>query len=392
VNIQGDFSGPVDARHMALTGSALPLILALLAVVMFVLLVIGPVRGRGVRTVATRAAAALALNASVVALCGVLLNDRYLFYVTWADLVGAGETQGQTLTAGGGAAAATDAKLPVAIHVDPNATLPPLPSPGGQWQDYPAVTGPSSGVTGQILVYLPKGYDPTSSRTYPVIEALHGWPGGPSAVDHEMALDSTFQGLVDQKALRPPIVVMPQINTPLTVDTECVDAPPGHGLKTMTWLGADVPAWTAAHFRVDAARSSWLALGVSYGGWCAANVGMHYPAVFGGAVSFMGYFAPEFYGYKPFRDDPAGLKTYDLTWMARHRPPPIAMWLMASKEDRSAYAALVPFVKAARAPLSVTAHVLTHGGHNVDTIPPTLSPMVTWLVATLPGFDPHGRA
>lgn len=376
---------------MALTGSALPALLGLVAVVLFLALILG-VGPAGPRlAVATRAAEALLLNATVVLLCGVLLNNQFLFYVTWSDLLGSAGSQGQTLRAGGAVGRAESARLPSAIRVDPHATLAPLPSPGEQWQDYTAVTGAASGLTGQILVYLPKGYDPSAATTYPVIEALHGWPGGPSAVNHEIALDTTFQSLVDRGAVRAPIVVMPQINTPLTVDTECVNAPAGQGMQTMTWLGRDVPDWIATHFRVAAARTSWLVLGASYGGWCAANIGMHYPAVFGGAVSFMGYFAPEFYGYKPFRNDPAGLKTYDLTRTARHDPPPLALWVMASKEDRSAYADLVPFVRAVRAPLSVTAHVLTHGGHNVDTIPPTLSPMLKWLVATLPGFDPHGR-
>ncbi len=376
---------------MALTGSALPLLLALVAIVLFIALVVGRGPRRRATAMVVRGLEAVGLNVAVVLLCGVLLNNQFLFYVTWGDLLGSGGTEGQNLRAGGPVAKIATVKLPQAIHVDPNAILPPLPSPGQQWQNY-TVTGASSGVTGQVLVYLPKGYDPSAKKAYPVIEALHGWPGGPSAVNHELTLDTTFQQLIDKGAVRAPIVVMPQINTPLTVDTECVNAPPGQGPQTMTWLGADVPAWTAAHFRVAESRTSWLILGASYGGWCAANVGMHYPAVFAGAVSFMGYFAPEFYGYKPFRNDPAGLKTYDLASMARHHPPPLAMWLMASKEDRSAYADLVPFVKAARSPLSVTAHVLAHGGHNVDTIPPTLAPMLKWLVATLPGFDPHGRA
>lgn len=184
---------------------------------------------------------------------------------------------------------------------------------------------------------------------------------------------------------------MPRINVPLTLDTECVDPPAGvAGPKTLTWLGSDVPQWIASDFRVDHRRTGWAVVGVSYGGWCAAVVGMHNPRVFGAAASFMGYAKPEFTAaYEPFASDPEGLRGYDLAWLARHDPPPIAVWLMASKEDRGAYAALSSMLGAVRSPMSVTAHVIPHGCHNIATVPPTVPALMAWLAKTLPGFRPH---
>lgn len=373
---------------MSLTGTLLPLVLGAAALVLFVVLVRDRGRRRGHLALLLRSAQLLGLNLLTIALCSVVLNDRYLFYVTWSDLVGGYSPAAVSVVRG--AHEPVRADLPPQLHFRPvTSRLAPLPQPGSRLQTY-IVTGSRSGVTGQILVELPKGYDPAAHRTYPVVEALHGWPGGPTAVNREIDLPGAFQRLQDDHALAATIVVMPQINTPTTLDTECVNAPAGTGPQTLTWLGTDVPQWAADHFRVADKRTAWLALGASYGGWCAANVGMHYPRVFGGAVSFMGYFAPEFYGYKPFANDPARLQTYDLTRMAATSPPPISLWAMASKEDHGAYRALVPFLKAARAPLAVTAYVLQHGGHNVATIPPTLPSMAAWLVHALPGFAARG--
>jgi len=373
---------------VSLTGWALPSLLALVALALFVVIVAGRPRRGGVAGILGRATAAVSMCAAVVATCAVVLNDHYLFFVTWTDVLDNGSSASTTVSRG--ALPAVADTLPPAVTVAPaTAVLAPLPAPGQQWQTY-TVKGARTGLVGQVLVYLPKGYDPNSGVRYPVIEALHGWPGGPTAVNHELNLDTTFQSLVDAHRVAPPIVVMPQINIPLTLDTECVNAPTGQGPQTMSWLGQDIPTWIGTHFRVADRRTSWLVLGASYGGWCAANVGLHYPATFGGAVSFLGYNSPEFApAYVPFKSDPAGLKTYQLVSVAGHHPPPIALWLMASKEDHSAYAALVALLKAARPPLSVTAHVLHHGGHNVATIPPTEAAMVSWLVKTLPGFAPH---
>lgn len=373
---------------MSLTGWALPAVLIAIVVVLLVVIALGRPRRRGPLGLLGRAGAAVTMCAAAIAVCGVALNDQYLFFVTWSDVIDSGSSASTTVSRG--ALPTVADTLPPGVRTAPDsATLPPLPAPGRQWQSY-TVKGASTGLVGQVLVYLPKGYDPDSRTRYPVIEALHGWPGGPTAVNHELDLDTTFQSLVDAKKVAPPIVVMPQINIPLTLDTECVDAPAGKGPETMRWLGQDIPAWVGRHFRVADRRTSWLVLGASYGGWCATNVGMHYPATFGGAVSFMGYNSPEFYpAYLPFKDDPSGVKPYRLVSLAGHHSPPMAIWLMASKEDRSAYAALVALLKAARPPLSVTAHVLRHGGHNVATIPPTEASMLSWLVKTLPGFAPH---
>ena len=41
------------------------------------------------------------------------------------------------------------------------------------------------------------------------------------------------------------IVVVPRVDTPSSLDTECLDAAPG-GPQTDTWLSHDLPAWTTS--------------------------------------------------------------------------------------------------------------------------------------------------
>ena len=370
--------------EMGLTDQGLPVLLGVLAVVVFVVVATGwpHPRRRAVR-VAVRAGQTVVLNALVLLLAGVLLNDQYLFYVSWADLFGSGADQvGHVVTAGDPHAGGT-VRLRPALHG--SAVLPPLPSPGQRVQTY-TVTGGRSGLTGQVIVLLPKGYDPVEATTYPVIESLSGYPGTPRSNFHGFALDTTFQDLVDRHTVRAPIIVMPQINTPNSLDTECVNAPGRTGLQTETWLAQDVPLWTAAHFRVAVQRTSWAAMGFSYGGWCAAMLAMHHPETYGAAMSLMGYFRPEFGpAYDPLTK---GVGSYDLAHLARTAPPPVSLWLMASKDDPTAYPQLVAFLKSVRSPMSVTSVVLRTGGHRVDTIPPVLPGMLAWLRGAMPGFTP----
>ena len=369
---------------LGLTDQGLPVVLGILAVVVFVVVAAGwPHPSRRWLRVAVRAGQTVLLNALVLVLAGVLLNDQYLFYVSWADLLGSGADQvGHVVTAGDPHAGGT-VHLRNALHG--SAVLLPLPSPGQRVQTY-TVTGSHSGLTGQVIVLLPKGYDPAKATTYPVIESLSGYPGTPRSNFHGFALDTTFQDLVDRHTVRAPIIVMPQINTPNSLDTECVNAPGRTGLQTETWLAQDVPLWTAAHFRVSVQRTSWAAMGFSYGGWCAAMLAMHHPGTYGAAMSLMGYFRPEFGpAYDPLTK---GVGSYDLAHLARTTPPPVSLWLMASKDDPTAYPQLVAFLKSVRSPMSVTSVVLRTGGHRVDTIPPVLPEMLSWLRGALPGFTP----
>lgn len=102
------------------------------------------------------------------------------------------------------------------------------------------------------------------------------------------------------------------------------------------------------HFRVRTDRLSWATLGYSYGGWCAASLGLRHPDVFGAAVVFPGYFRPQFsVGFAP---NGPGLHGFDLVALAATERPPVALWVLASKEDGTSWPTTQEFLGAARAP------------------------------------------
>lgn len=369
---------------MQLTGLSLVVLLGLSALVTFVLLVAGWPRWQAKamqRT--TRAVQAIALNVFIIALCGVLLNNQYLFYSSWADLLASDSTAVQQHH-GGKAAAVVSARVngPGFSGMPTPAVLPSLPQPGARLQDY-RVVGARSKSRGQVLVYLPAGYDPRSTHAYPVIIGLHGFPSAPQSFVRLNFL-SAIDALTAQHTMAPTIVVIPRIDTPAALDTECVNGGPGQP-QTDTWLSHDVPAWTAGHFHVQTTRTSWAAVGYSYGAWCAASVTMRHPDVFGAAISMAGYFRPRFSpGYTPPTRSTGG--SYDLVSIAHQKPPPVALWVLASREDHGSYPTTDAFLRASRPPLHVTATVLDHGGHHNSLFTPYVPEALRWLANTLPGF------
>ena len=369
---------------MELTDAGPVVLLAVLALVVFGLVVAGwPRWGSRVGRAVVRGVQVVLLNVLVLALAGAALNDQYLFYSSWGDLFGSRSTSVQ-VHHGGTSPDVVSAPVsgPGLRGVTAPAVLPPLPQPGARLQTYTVVDSRSN-AEGQVYVHLPVGYDPRSSRTYPVILGLHGFPSGPRGF---LKLDflSSVDALTAEGRLAPSIVVVPRIDTPASLDTECVNGGAGQP-QTDTWLARDIPAWTVHHFHVKQTRTSWATLGYSYGAWCAASLSMRHPDVFGAAVVLLGYFRPDFSAaYDPLTA--ASGRGYDLVTMARTAPPPVAMWVLTSREDPLSYPTTSKFLSVARSPLDVTGTVLAHGGHRDSVFTPYVPAALVWLAQTLPGF------
>jgi pimeloyl-ACP methyl ester carboxylesterase len=368
---------------VALTSTSLLVVLGLLCVAVFAAVVAGQprLRRRGTQ-MASRGALVLVLNVLVLALVGAAVNDQFGFYVSWSDLAGAGSPVTVTHH---GATARRAATARVGHGLAPSSAFSAAPLTAGRIQHLDVV-GPHSGVHAPVTVLLPAGYSATAATRYPVIEALHGFPGSSNSWVTGMQVQPALDALVASHTIRPSIVVMPQINIPSHVDGECVNGPPGTP-QVETWLARDVPEYVASHFRVDTRRSSWAVAGYSEGGWCAAMVGLRHPDVFGGDIVFSGSFQPEFTrAYRPFgTTTPA---RYDLIRLARNAPPPLAMWVQSAKPDGYSYPQTARFLKAVRAPLSVTTDLLKTGGHREQLWAAELPTALTWLAHAVPGFAP----
>lgn len=383
---------------MHLTGRPLVLLMAASAVVALVVCVavLPRLTGRGLRSAVSRGLVLIGF-AAVCLLTGALaLNSSFGFFGSWRDLAGAilpAPSPGPHIDSPASTSVQTVDPATVAATPAPQ-QLPLHPVGGEQGPDNRSlvfqVTGRSSGLTGQVVVALPAGYDDpaNANRTYPVIEAFHGYPGHATQWVYEMGIDTALQSAVSGGLVAPAIVVSPALSFPDGVDTECVDGPGGDP-KVETWLAKDIPQWIVENLRVRTDRSTWVTMGLSSGGWCAAMAAMLHPDQYSAAVVMGGYFRPQFSGnYRPFASNEPAAARYDLVRLGRDAPPPVAMWIQTSKEDQVSYRPSAEFIGAAQAPMSVTVDMLDHGGHRFDIWQKELPAALAWLGSTVPGFAP----
>ena len=369
---------------MSLTGSGLLWVLAALAAALFAAVVSGwPRRGPAALRITGRALPVLALNGVVVLGCLAVLNDQYVFYTSWGDLFGSRQAQAFAHHGGTTSAALTATVVGPGLAPGRRAARrhpPPAGSPDaalhgarprdrclgararlpahgvrpGRQPDLPGDPGPAR-VAGRAPELHPRSLPQHATPSPPPT----GWP--------RRSWSSPDQRPANHR--------------------HRVRRRPSGDPRTDTWLSSVVPRWAVSHLHVQTRRTSWTTLGYSYGGWCAASVAMRHPDVFGGAVVFEGYFQPDFLaGYDPL--GPAQLKGYDLVHLAAHAPPPIAMWVFASRQDTLAYPTTARFLATARSPLSVSATIVKVGGHRTSIYSPYVRPALQWLASTLPGFGP----
>ncbi len=129
---------------------------------------------------------------------------------------------------------------------------------------------PSLGGDRRALVWLPAGYDSTTGR-YPVVEILHGRPGGPDDIFAGLRLLSIAPTMV------PFIAVVPDGHGPVISDGDFADT---SKQALGAALGDDLQRWLDANYRTD---RHWSAMGLSSGGFGAAYLAtrpsVHYNAV-----------------------------------------------------------------------------------------------------------------
>ena len=340
-------------------------------------------------TVLGRLGLLLGTNVAVLLLAFALLNDTFQFFSDWSDLIGTASTQTTTAAGGGQASGAVAVSVapPAAVPVS-TATVLHHANGGVVYQ----VTGAVSGVSASVLVDLPQGYgDPAnSSRRYPVLVGMAGYPAPVTQLSSLYPVVATEQALQQSHELGPVINVYPHAWTPSSRDTECVDGPDGAvpADRLETWLTVDVPAWVRATFRANPQRSAWATWGESAGGWCASMMTMLHPDTFSAAISLGGYFRPSWGNWVPYPPGDPALARYDLVDLAHRAPPPVALWLFAGRGDSYAFPSTDQLIAAARPPLSVTAQIASSGGHRISEWKPWLPVALRWLGHNVSGFAP----
>jgi enterochelin esterase-like enzyme len=341
--------------------------------------------------IAARAGLLLMVNVLVLLTAATQLNAQFLFFADWTDLRGAFTSVVTATRVSRGTAASHAAKGRVTgTAAEAGRTLAPLPNGRVSQSGVISYTvkGPKSGITGTVVVQLPPGYTAAGNASvkYPVIEAFQGYPGDARSWIDGMNLGGVSAQQAAAKKMSPVLVVSPQVELPAGVDTECVNGIPGTP-QVETWLAQDVPNFVTHTFRVKTERSSWAAIGLSAGGWCAAMVTMLHPAQYSAAIVMGGYFRPEFGPYyNPYPAKGRLASHYDLIALTRRNPPPVAIWLETSHADPVSYTSSAAFLKATKPPLAVDATVLQHAGHRISLWQGLLPASLSWLGANVPGF------
>lgn len=379
---------------MSLTGSLLQWGSIAAAAVAFAVVVVlwGRLARAGTLAVLARSAALIGVNALVVFAMLVSANDHFSFYSGWDDLTGTGAaavvtTHGAASGAATGATAQSSALLAGTLHpTAPEGT----PVAGFDDRVQQLTVSGASGTTGTALVVLPRGYHDASQAgtTYPVVVALHGYPGNPRQWLTALDVRPAVAVAVKAHQLADPIVVIPDLGIPAGRDTECLDGPQGQP-QVETWLSSDLPKAVEASYRARTSPQAWAAMGFSMGGWCAAEMSVLHPQQYGAGIVMGGYFRYDpSSGYQPFAQGSPQAQAHDLVAVAKDHPPTVSLFVATSKDDPESWPTTKAFLAAAKAPTSVTSLIAKTGGHRSDVWAGQMPQALVWLGGAVPGFAP----
>jgi S-formylglutathione hydrolase FrmB len=157
-----------------------------------------------------------------------------------------------------------------------------------------AMTAPWKGAaaTAEVVIYTPPGFNAHGSIKYPVIYETPSpyalWDGGTNV---GVALDL----LIDGGEMPATIVAFISSAGGYYVDSQCANSYDGREWFDK-YVTQTVVAWVDSHYPTIAAPQARAIAGMSQGGFCAANLALRHPDVFGTSISFSGYFHAGFGG------------------------------------------------------------------------------------------------
>ena len=247
------------------------------------------------------------------------------------------------------------------------------------------LAGARSHLNRYALVYLPAAYFQRSQarRRFPVSELFHGYPGNPVNWFNGLHVARVLDAEIADGQMPPLIAVAPTDND-VGRDSECVNAVRGE--QDDTYLGVEVPALIQRDFRTLREPHSWATIGYSTGGFCAVNIALHHPSLYGAAASLSGYFTPlvnRDTGDLYLRDVAARLFNTPV-WVVRHERVDLPLYLVASLGDPSAVRAMQDMRQVAGHRMPVVTVTLPSGGHNFHVWYAASLTAIPWLAAHLP--------
>ncbi|MDQ6714516.1 MAG: esterase family protein [Actinomycetota bacterium] len=242
------------------------------------------------------------------------------------------------------------------------------------------LNGAASGVTMRVWVWLPPQYDdPAYARTnFPVLVL---YPGG-DGVDYTQWFSPEKVGIVAQGAaagqVSPFIIVEPQLQPSVSLDTECTDLE-GQP-KVGTFMESDVPNMIHATFRVAANRTGWGIGGASSGAYCAARLLLARPDLYSVGATLGGYFLIQ--TSLAAGRTPAARATSPQV-IAEQHPPDVRLRLFVGEKDTVSVKENQAFLAKVRPPTVVDLRITAGGGHTWTTFQQQLPEMFAFFTANL---------
>ncbi|MGW4381888.1 alpha/beta hydrolase [Kitasatospora sp. NPDC004531] len=336
------------------------------------------------------------LTVTQVSVLSVLLlsvNNAYGFYTSWNDLLRPGSGAPLSLTSGRAPGAVPEGDKLVQPTTEGGLetvkdVLPPGPPEEVGRVDSVQVTGPDSGLSDQMFIYLPPEYfNPRYNRDhFPVLVALAGYPGPTLHLIESLQLPQTAAELQRTGMMAPTVIVMARPTVTPPRDTECVDVPGGP--KTETWFVKDLPAALRSAYRLGRTAESWGVFGYSTGGSCALRLAMRHPDVYRNAAGMHpDYTVPNdrWTDGDLFKGDGDAAQKSDLNWRLKNLPAPNAALLVVSTHAEDDYPATEKFLSAAKQASDdhpeflVDSLLLPDGGHTFETWRRELPATLEWL-------------
>ncbi|MFI6966831.1 alpha/beta hydrolase [Streptomyces sp. NPDC050149] len=370
---------------MGLTGNAVLILAITLAVALFAVTIWCWPRlaRRGVPVLFGRVGLLLATQVAVFVSVGLMANNSFLFYGSWADLFGQKQDLGVVTDHAQGTLAE---KNIVRVGTRrPDVPGGSRPASAGRI-DKVVVAGRSSGIETSAYVYLPPEYfqEAYARRKFPAVVVLTGYPGTAENLIKGLDYPKTSLQRVRAGRSQPMILVMLRPTVAPPRDTECVDIKGGP--KTETFFADDLPSAVSAAYRVGRHARNWGIIGNSTGGYCALKIGLHHPGRFTASAGLSAYYkaAEDPTTGDLFHGDRRARERADLLWSLDHRPQPESSFLVTtSRRGEANYAATRKFVAKVKRPARVSSIVLDSGGHNFNTWRREIPAALEWMSSRL---------
>jgi len=175
----------------------------------------------------------------------------------------------------------------VEVPDDPPAIWQVRDVPHGTVETHWMKSAAFEGETRRVLVYLPPGYQPAESTTYPVLYLLHGSGEIGSAWIESGVANLILDNLIAEGKAKPMIVIIPFIGPPANA-VEVTTAPglpptinPGIVQGVADCVRKELEPWAEAHYRLASGKGNRAIAGFSRGGMMSAAIALPHLDEFG---------------------------------------------------------------------------------------------------------------